>query len=113
MTAKHTPGPWKIRELTCEDHRGMGWVEDANGRDIACCGAAELWLYENRANAALIARAPELLAENDKLKEQLREMVEALRKAHEELMGFPIYRRFDNDTRKKLEALLAKYKGEA
>lgn len=57
----HSPASWEIRELTCEDHRGMGWVEDANGRDIACCGAQELWQEENRSNARLIAAAPDLL----------------------------------------------------
>lgn len=61
MTQKHTPGPWRTRELSGNDHRGMGWVEDANGNDIACFGAKELWLEENRANARLIAAAPELL----------------------------------------------------
>lgn len=58
---KHTPGPWSIRELTGEDHRGMGWIQDAHGVDVTCYGAQERWTEENRANAKLIAAAPELL----------------------------------------------------
>lgn len=66
-----TPGPWKVRTLNCEDHRGMGWVEGANGTDIACCGAMDVWEHENKANAHLIAAAPDLL-------EALRQTVDSL-----------------------------------
>ena len=62
MTDKHTPGPWKFRELECEDSRGMGYVSGGpKDVDLFHTGAMELWAYENRANARLIAAAPELL----------------------------------------------------
>ena len=58
----HSPAPWKTRELTGDDHRGMGWLEDANGRDISAYGDMALSIEENRANAALFAAVPDLLA---------------------------------------------------
>ena len=61
MTDKHTPGPWKFRELECEDGRGMGYVSGGpNDVDLFHTGAMELWASENRANARLIAAAPDL-----------------------------------------------------
>lgn len=66
-TEKHTPGPWKVvgteiwagsRRITMG--RGAYDVKDRNQRD---------------ANAALIARAPALLAQNKRLREALEEMV--------------------------------------
>ena len=63
MTDKHTPGPWKFRELECEDSRGMGYVSGGpNNVDLFHTGAMELWASENRANARLIAAAPDLYA---------------------------------------------------
>lgn len=68
-TAKHTPGPWH------HDTRGYPHpdVKAANGRNIACTwgvnnqpktpGAAKAQKEIARANARLIAAAPELLAE--------------------------------------------------
>ena len=57
----HTPGPWTTRELSGDDHRGMGWIE-ADGRDISPYGDAALWMEQNRANGTLMAAAPDLLA---------------------------------------------------
>lgn len=62
MTEKHTPGPWKFRELECDDSRGMGYVSGGpNDVDLFHTGAMELWAFENCANARLIAAAPDML----------------------------------------------------
>lgn len=71
---KHTPGPW------VHDTRGQGKpdVRAASGRAVACtwmvCGSApksdkgyEARCEEDRANARLIAAAPELLAALEEL----------------------------------------------
>lgn len=49
--------PLKVRELTGSDHRGMGWVVDADGHDIVCYGAMELWEHQNRDIGDFIVRA--------------------------------------------------------
>jgi hypothetical protein len=55
----HTKGPWTFRELRGND--GLGYIE-SDGRDIIHAGVSDLSAAENRANAALIAAAPDLLA---------------------------------------------------
>lgn len=70
MTAQHTPGPWQI---------GYGGMD---GDDFATITSkfAEYPICQlepqgyNKANAALIARAPDLLAENQRLREALIEL---------------------------------------
>lgn len=47
--SEYAPTPWKVRELTCEDHRGMGWIEDANGNDVICYGEMRRSTEDNRA----------------------------------------------------------------
>ena len=72
MTTQHTPGPW---------HVGMKpgpIIYGPKGEWIADIQHSMLELDENRANVALIASAPGLLAERDRLKEsnaELREVV--------------------------------------
>jgi hypothetical protein len=62
--SEHTPGPWR---RVC--HRDGSESIEGSGN------IAIVWLHptrkHNSANAALIARAPELLAENERLKEAL------------------------------------------
>lgn len=53
-------GPWEAHELSCEDHRGQGWIR-AGDQDVAAYGDSSLWMEENRAIGKLIAAAPELL----------------------------------------------------
>lgn len=74
MTSKHTPGPW---------HVGMKpgpMIYGKRGEQIADLTAELLMQDENAANAALIASAPDLLAENYKLRAVNLELVAALEK---------------------------------
>ena len=57
----HTPGPWKAVN---DDRSGNSHVEDACGRIVASFIADE-------EHAALIASAPDLLAENKRLRAAL------------------------------------------
>lgn len=61
--AKHTPGPW---------HIGMNpgpFIYGPKGEEVARVNSELNDAAENRANAALIARAPDLLADNERLAE--------------------------------------------
>lgn len=66
MTNKHTPGPWIVRV----NASGNPFVYRVDG--VIICGVAMVRegmdRAENEANAALIASAPDLLAERDRLK---------------------------------------------
>lgn len=77
--AGHTPGPWAIR-------RGHSIVEiiTAAGLRIAQTAGDNYWSNfssEADANARLIAAAPDLLAERDRLRASDAELVAALRAA--------------------------------
>ena len=54
---KHTPGPWRATPpaLRHEKHGQSVVYAEADGKDVAV-------IYDGRANARLIAAAPELLA---------------------------------------------------
>ena len=76
MNKTHTPGPW-------QEIPGMLQIE-AHDYALSCdrviavaCGCPEMG--EARANAALIAAAPDLLAERDLLKAQVEELRGALK----------------------------------
>lgn len=75
MEAKHTPGPWIA----------TGWkntvVNAPNGATLCLCPSDEpnCPIERIQANAALIARAPDLLAENAALKARCEALAEALR----------------------------------
>lgn len=77
-TPKHTPGPWRISgigkfEITSEVSKVpiVNWMgfDDSNRKT-----------HEHWANAALIARAPSLLAENEKLRGLLTKSLELAQK---------------------------------
>lgn len=55
---KHTPGPWKVRDI----HR----VTDSNGQGVALM-VTRYSQFEAYANARLIAAAPDLLAACQKI----------------------------------------------
>ena len=63
MTAKHTPGPWVVRTID----QSLATVETQDGEYIICAAAqlrGDDWKTEHaerKANARLIAAAPELL----------------------------------------------------
>lgn len=69
--SKHTPGPWEYREIAPYDD-GLGYVS-ADGNDIIHAGVSDLPAGENRANAHLIAAAPELLEAVHNLMDILRD----------------------------------------
>lgn len=78
--AKHTPGPWKLEEWGDEYH-DLSVI--ARGEIVSGCVANinTQWAHENqrleqRANAELIASAPLLLAQCDRLKMGLKRFIE-------------------------------------
>ncbi len=77
MTGKHTPGPWRILN---------DGIDIANFRGIGICRLCDVTGY-NKANAALIAAAPETAAERDSLKAinaELLKLLTELLKAYDE-----------------------------
>lgn len=83
----HTPGPWEvvyarngypyqIRSTAASPHKPGGIVDVTRWASISLPSSAE-----GAANAALIASAPTLLAENAALRASNAEMLAALRKA--------------------------------
>ena len=81
-SSAHTPAPWE----TCCTIDGKDW-------DVCMEGAgdkiADLRGMRNaEANALLIAQAPTLLAENEKLKESNAELLEALEFVKDEVNTF-------------------------
>ncbi len=81
--AKHTPGPWEFTELRSSDD-GLGYIRpvDWDGAEIAHHGDTLRSAETNRANARLIARAPDMDA-------ALREAVEAMERAQWEIDDSP------------------------
>ena len=77
---KHTPGPWVANNthVTTKDAWRLS-IAYAPYRVIDANAVPSL--AEAEGNAALIARAPELLAENERLRAQLAELREAAREA--------------------------------
>lgn len=69
MTAKHTPGPWRILPEECDkpyirirgDNLGMRY-KVANVLTPVYAGVSDREAVETRANARLIAAAPDMLA---------------------------------------------------
>ena len=74
--AKHSPGPWKFR-----NHK---WL-DANGLAVVWPSRLGVDLHVSPADAALIARAPEMDAEIVALKEQLAQMTKWWAEANDRL----------------------------
>lgn len=83
MNAKHTPGPW---HTVCFDenkldgnkpccikaiNRTVAWVDFWQDETYA----TQIQIAEQAANAALIASAPDLLADNARLREALQECI--------------------------------------
>ena len=71
MTNKHTPGPW----VAGGSDINLGtWVSSRTGTRVCTLRQCE----DDWANAALIAQAPDLLAERDRLLQVNAELVAAL-----------------------------------
>lgn len=65
MNTEHTPGPWRTSQDAVPDwHVQITVYAEADGQRVAT-------VFRDKANAELIARAPELLEENEKLREAL------------------------------------------
>jgi len=95
MKTKHTPGPWKQMK------RANATVSNADeSRIVAACGGYSSnmddgkHLYENLANAKLIAAAPEML-------ETLYEIIGYIQRSERESM-------FAGNIRRKCEAAIKK-----
>jgi len=80
IETKHTPGPWIVR-MTASGNPFI--YDDATGKNIAGVAGTRPGIDadESQANAALIAQAPDLLAERDKLAAINAELVAALEDA--------------------------------
>ncbi len=89
LCEKATKGPWEFRRLLCSDDRGMGYVSDANDKDIAHTGERSLLAEENEANARLMTAArtavPELLARVDELEEALGQIAQRANERYGEI----------------------------
>lgn len=72
MKSKHTPGPWKTAEFGIENHER---ITITSGQKTICNTGDEsrllISLEEARANAHLIAAAPEMLEAAEALLERL------------------------------------------
>ena len=62
--AQHTPGPWMIGDESRGDDPRMVYCDDATGQRVADCTGKYLFHSQEmmRANARLIAAAPDMLA---------------------------------------------------
>lgn len=85
-TAKHTPGPWSVGPIIHYSRDGRAITGDIPSVSMAGgCRALVVGLgasgLECAANAALIASAPDLLAERDRLRAVNAELVAALKEA--------------------------------
>ena len=79
MEAKHTPGPWILEA----HHHPLGGklLLNKDGYQIGTIDDEYIKNTEDyEANAKLIASAPELLAENAKLKQEKEELIKMLEK---------------------------------
>lgn len=77
METKHTPGPWVVR-MTASGNPFI--YDDATGKNIAGVTGIRPGIdaEESQANAALIAQAPDLLADRDRLRQINAQLVAAL-----------------------------------
>ena len=86
MTNKHTPGPWHIDASKSFYVFASGALAEQAGVEHGpfICNAS------TQANAALIASAPDLLAERDRLLQANAELVAALQNALNVLAGLAV-----------------------
>ena len=78
----HTPGPWSFEDTLVFTREPMETVDGGTSIefvDIADCSSYEHHGgYDARANARLIAAAPDLLAENDVFRTALQEIAQRM-----------------------------------
>jgi hypothetical protein len=78
-TIEHTPGPWYVQEL----ERGTQIIYANDGATVICEGPDSMkyptsYRAWSKANARLIAAAPELARENAELREQVAQLLQSL-----------------------------------
>ncbi len=103
----HTPGPWELNDLSVESASEGKWIACADSR----MGND---LFEDQANARLIAAAPELLEALEALVSKLKLILPAIDGAlvMESIHGRPYTGPNLADELKQAEAAIAKAKGE-
>lgn len=67
---QHTPGPWKVTKA----HSGSMAIGASTLDDQGLICVLAQWRKEHEANARLIASAPELKAENERLKKRIQDL---------------------------------------
>lgn len=98
---RHTPGPWKI----CDHGEDTIAITDEL-QDYGICVVGSAPIKQVRANAHLIAAAPEMLAA---LQKALPFLIDLAQASDDESN----YRADTNDFRKKIEAVIAKARGQS
>lgn len=102
----HTSGKWRAHfsEAHCnweiKNESGQMFIAQVYGFDAD---------EQRDANAALIARAPELLEENEKLKAELQKVIDALKEAHANYMDRQEQRDFYQDYSEYQKYLIKPY----
>jgi uncharacterized protein YukE len=83
MTTKHTDGPWEVQRFANQtDTIGIVKMDDEYNGGVVC--TLDNYCENRKANAELIAKAPETAAERDRLKELLAWEQDSVRKYEEE-----------------------------
>jgi len=103
MTTKHTPGPWDMDHL----QHGDNLILSKSGYVIASVGGRlRAYQHQQKANAALIAAAPDLL-------EALIEVSDECRRMQVDLVGTTLEGRPGTEglTYQKVQAAIAKAEG--
>jgi hypothetical protein len=108
---KHTPGPWKVASLTeATDGYLYRNIESGTGKRVARVLARRDSDQEEKANASLIARAPDLLAEVERLTEVNKDLADALVCAENELVYLFTHGMFSGTTQSMLAIIRAALK---
>lgn len=67
--SEHTPGPWFLHREGCSTVYVEARLQGSMIQEVAACGPTAAGPDQQMANAELIARAPDLLAENERLRD--------------------------------------------
>lgn len=108
VESKHTPGPWTFdsEDMNVYSQIGSGIAtihRRAKTKGIDDLEKSGLSL-ETKSNAELIARAPELIKENEELRKENADLMQIHKEHHSELLE--IYMRLpDEGTKHNLEAI--------
>lgn len=101
MESKHTPGPWHVEEPFGEPGTYIAVTFPGFSPGLVCRMIDQARTPEGKANARLIAAAPDLLA-----------ALESLHAVHRAFSSADNWTSFDDDARAAAEAAIAKARGE-